>query len=277
MEFYPINLGKQKKISIIGGINVLEDIDEAIKIGMKFRDSCKENNISYIFKASFDKANRSSYESYRGPGFRKGLEMLKEIKNVLKVPIITDIHEVNQAFKASEVCDMLQLPAFLARQTDLIHALAKTGKPINIKKPQFISPDQVKYIVQKFSRFGCEDLIICERGSMYGYNQQIVDIVGLEIIKEQTNKPICVDITHSLQFRNEGSSSSDGRRSYSLRLAKAVTATCIDALFIEAHSQPELAKCDGASAIPSHVIPDFINQICQIDNLVKNQKVFKIE
>ena len=277
MEFYPINLGKQKKISIIGGINVLEDIDEAIKIGMKFRDSCKENNISYVFKASFDKANRSSYESYRGPGFIKGLEMLKEIKNVLKVPIITDIHEVNQAFKASEVCDMLQLPAFLARQTDLIHALAKTGKPINIKKPQFISPDQVKYIVQKFSRFGCEDLIICERGSMYGYNQQIVDIVGLEIIKEQTNKPICVDITHSLQFRNEGSSSSDGRRSYSLRLAKAVTATCIDALFIEAHSQPEVAKCDGASAIPSHVIPDFINQICQIDNLVKNQKVFKIE
>ena len=277
MEFYPINLGKQKKISIIGGINVLEDIDEAIKIGMKFRDSCKENNISYVFKASFDKANRSSYESYRGPGFRKGLEMLKEIKNVLKVPIITDIHEVNQAFKASEVCDMLQLPAFLARQTDLIHALAKTGRPINIKKPQFISPDQVKYIVQKFSRFGCEDVIICERGSMYGYNQQIVDIVGLEIIKEQTNKPICVDITHSLQFRNEGSSSSDGRRSYSLRLAKAVTATSIDALFIEAHSQPEVAKCDGASAIPSHVIPDFINQICQIDNLVKNQKVFKIE
>ena len=277
MEFYPINLGKQKKISIIGGINVLEDIDEAIKIGMKFRDSCKENNISYVFKASFDKANRSSYESYRGPGFKKGLEMLKEIKNVLKVPIITDIHEVNQDFKASEVCDMLQLPAFLARQTDLIHALAKTGKPINIKKPQFISPDQVKYIVQKFSRFGCEDVIICERGSMYGYNQQIVDIVGLEIIKEQTNKPICVDITHSLQFRNEGSSSSDGRRSYSLRLAKAVTATCIDALFIEAHSQPEVAKCDGASAIPSHVIPDFINQICQIDNLVKNQKVFKIE
>ena len=277
MEFYPINLGKQKKISIIGGINVLEDIDEAIKIGMKFRDSCKENNISYIFKASFDKANRSSFESYRGPGFKKGLEMLKEIKNVLKVPIITDIHEVNQAFKASEVCDMLQLPAFLARQTDLIHALAKTGKPINIKKPQFISPDQVKYIVQKFSRFGCEDVLICERGSMYGYNQQIVDIVGLEIIKEQTNKPICVDITHSLQFRNEGSSSSDGRRSYSLGLAKAVTATCIDALFIEAHSQPEVAKCDGASAIPSHVIPDFINQICQIDNLVKNQKVFKIE
>ena len=277
MDYYPINLGKERKLSIIGGINVLEDIDEAIAIGLKFKNSCLENNISYIFKASFDKANRSSFDSYRGPGFKKGLEMLKEIKNVLKVPIITDIHEVNQANAASEVCDMLQLPAFLARQTDLIHALAKTGKPINVKKPQFISPDQVKYIVQKFSKFGCEDVMLCERGSMYGYNQQIVDIVGLEIIKEQTNKPICVDITHALQFRNEGSASSNGRRSYSLKLAKAVTATCIDALFIEAHNQPEVAKCDGASAIPSHVIPDFINQICQIDNLVKNQKVFKIE
>ena len=201
---YPINLGKQKKISIIGGINVLEDIDEAIAIGLKFRDSCKENNISYVFKASFDKANRSSLNSYRGPGFSKGLEMLKEIKNVLKVPIITDIHEVNQALQHQKFAICFNFQHFLARQTDLIHALAKTGKPINIKKPQFISPDQVKYIVQKFSRFGCEDVIICERGSMYGYNQQIVDIIGLEIIKEQTNKPICVDITHSLQFRNEG-------------------------------------------------------------------------
>ena len=130
MDYYPINLGKDRKLSIIGGINVLEDIDEAIEIGLKFKNSCLENNISYIFKASFDKANRSSFDSYRGPGFKKGLEMLKEIKNVLKVPIITDIHEVNQANAASEVCDMLQLPAFLARQTDLIHALAKTGKPI---------------------------------------------------------------------------------------------------------------------------------------------------
>ena len=277
MEFYPINLGKQKKISIIGGINVLEDIDEAIKIGMKFRDSCKENNISYIFKASFDKANRSSYESYRGPGFRKGLEMLKEIKNVLKVPIITDIHEVNQAFKASEVCDMLQLPAFLARQTDLIQALANTGKPINIKKPQFVSPEQIKFIVQKFSKFGCEDVVICERGSMYGYNQQIVDIIGLQVIKEQTNKPVCVDITHSLQFRNEGSTASSGRRKYALNLAKAVTSTSIDALFVEAHQNPDFAKCDGPSAIPSNIIPEFIDQVCEIDNLVKDQDIIQIE
>ena len=277
MYFYPINIGKSKKITIIGGINVLNDVDEAIDVGNKFKEACERNQIAYVFKASFDKANRTSFEGYRGPGFSKGLEMLREIKSILKVPILTDIHETYQASKAAEVCDMLQLPAFLARQTDLIKALANTGKPINIKKPQFISPDQIKYIVQKFSKFGCEDVVICERGSMYGYNQQIVDIVGLEIIKEQTNKPVCVDITHSLQFRNEGGSSSNGRRKYALNLAKAVTATSIDALFIEAHQNPDLAKCDGASAIPASVIPDFIDQVCLIDSIVKNQAILQIK
>ncbi len=277
MHQYPIYIGKDKRITIIGGINVLNNIDEAIEIGMKFKEACKKNKISYVFKASFDKANRTSFDGFRGTGFSKGLEMLREIKNLLEVPILTDIHEPYQAIKAAEVCDMLQLPAFLARQTDLIQALANTGKPINIKKPQFISPDQIKFIVQKFSKFGCEDVVVCERGSMYGYNQQIVDIIGLEIIKEETKKPVCVDITHSLQFRNEGNSSSNGRRKYALNLAKAVTATSIDALFIEAHQKPNFAKCDGASAIPSNVIQEFIDQVCKIDNLVKNQDNIQIE
>ena len=277
MHSYPISIKKGKRISIIGGVNVLNDFDEAIEIGMKFKEACKKNKISYIFKASFDKANRTSFDGYRGPGFSEGLKILREIKNVLRVPILTDIHETYQASKAADVCDMLQLPAFLARQTDLIKALANTGKPINIKKPQFLSPDQIKFIVQKFSKFGCEDVVICERGSMYGYNQQIVDIVGLEVIKEQTNKPVCVDITHSLQFRNESSSSSNGRRKYALNLAKAVTATSIDALFIEAHQNPDFAKCDGPSAIPMNLIPEFLNQVFQIDNLVKNQPEINIE
>ena len=277
MDHYPINIGKSKEISIIGGINVLDDIDEAIEIGLKFKESCEKNKISYVFKASFDKANRTSFDSYRGPGFTKGLDMLREIKDILKVPILTDIHEAFQSSDAAEVCDMLQIPAFLARQTDLIQALANTGKPINIKKPQFVSPEQIKFIVQKFSKFGCEDVVICERGSMYGYNQQIVDIIGLEIVKEQTNKPVCVDITHSLQFRNEGGSASCGRRKYALNLAKAVTAISIDALFIEAHQKPDLAKCDGPSAIPSSVIPEFIDQVCEIDNLVKNQDNIQIK
>ena len=273
MYQYPIPIGKDKSITIIGGINVLQDLDEAIEIGMKFKEACKKNKISFVFKASFDKANRTSFDGYRGPGFCKGLKMLREIKNLLGVPILTDIHEPNQANKAAEVCDMLQLPAFLARQTDLIKALANTGKPINIKKPQFISPDQIKFIVQKFSKFGCEDVVVCERGSMYGYNQQIIDIVGLEIIKEQTNKPVCVDITHALQYRNEGGSSSSGRRKYALKLAKAVTATSIDALFLEAHPKPDNAKCDGPCAIPADLIPKFIDQVCKIDNLVKNQDI----
>ena len=277
MDHYPINIGKSKKILIIGGINVLDDIDEAIEIGLKFKESCEKNKISYVFKASFDKANRTSFDSYRGPGFTKGLDMLREIKDILKVPILTDIHEAFQSSDAAEVCDMLQIPAFLARQTDLIQALANTGKPINIKKPQFVAPEQIKFIVQKFSKFGCEDVVICERGSMYGYNQQIVDIIGLEIVKEQTNKPVCVDITHSLQFRNEGGSASCGRRKYALNLAKAVTAISIDALFIEAHQKPDLAKCDGPSAIPSSVIPEFIDQVCEIDNLVKNQDNIQIK
>ena len=276
MYSYPISIGKSKRITIIGGINVLGDIDEAIEIGMKFKEACERNKISYVFKASFDKANRTSFYGYRGPGLSKGLEMLREIKNILRVPILTDIHEQYQASEAAEVCDMLQLPAFLARQTDLIQALANTGKPINVKKPQFISPDQIRFIIQKFSKFGCEDLVICERGSMYGYNQQIVDIVGLEIIKEQTNKPICVDITHALQFRNEGSSSSSGRRKYALILAKAVTATSIEALFIEAHQRPDAAMCDGPSAIPSNLIPEFIDQVCKIDKLVKNQDIIDL-
>ena len=276
MDFYPIKLGKEKKITIIGGLNVLENVDEAIEIGMEFKKACNRNNISYIFKASFDKANRSSFDSYRGPGLKQGLKMLKEIKNVLKVPIITDVHETNQVSKASEICDMLQLPAFLARQTDLIRALSISGRPINIKKPQFISPDQIKFIVEKFSKFGCDEVVICERGSMYGYNQQIVDLVGIEIIKEQTNKPICVDITHSLQFREKGGSSSNGRRRYALKLAKAVTALSIDAIFIEAHKNPDFANCDGPSAIPLNVISEFVDQICQIDSLVKNQPLCKI-
>ena len=277
MHQYPICIGKDKRITIIGGINVLDDIDEALEIGIKFKESCDRNQISYVFKASFDKANRTSFDSYRGPGFTKGLEMLKEIKNILKVPILTDIHEPFQATKAAEVCDMLQLPAFLARQTDLIQALANTGKTINIKKPQFVAPEQIKFIVQKFSKFGCEDVVICERGSMYGYNQQIVDIIGLQVIKEQTNKPVCVDITHSLQFRNEGSLASSGRRKYALNLAKAVTSTSIDALFVEAHQNPDFAKCDGPSAIPLNIIPEFIDQVCEIDNLVKNQSIIQID
>ena len=179
-------------LTLIAGPCVIEHESTVNDTCAHLKEITENLNINLIFKASFDKANRTSFDGYRGPGFIKGLEMLREIKNLLGVTIHTDIHEPYQAIKAAEVCDMLQLPAFLARQTDLIKALAKTGKPINIKKPQFISPDQIKFIVQKFSNFGCEDVVVCERGSMYGYNQQIVDIIGLEIIKEQTKRIVSI-------------------------------------------------------------------------------------
>ena len=275
-ELLPLNIGKENRITIIGGINVLEELDSAIEVGLKFKKACEKNNLSYVFKASFDKANRSSHCSYRGPGIERGLKMLKEIRNSINVPILTDIHEPYQASIAGEICDMLQLPAFLARQTDLIRALAETGRPINIKKPQYISPEQVKFIVEKFINYGCQNVIICERGTAFGYNQQIVDIVGLEIMKKNINKPICVDITHALQYRKENDEFSNGRREYALKLAKAVTATSIDALFIEAHENPELAKCDAGSAIPSSSIDEFIEQISQLDSLVKSQSKISI-
>lgn len=270
-DLFPINIGKEKSLTIIGGVNVLEQLDSAIEVGFKFKKACEKRNLSYIFKASFDKANRSSHASFRGPGLEDGLQMLEKIRNNLQVPVLTDVHEPYQAPIVGEVCDVLQLPAFLARQTDLIQALAETGRPINIKKPQYISPEQVKLIVEKFIHFKCNDVIICERGTVFGYNRQIIDIVGLEIMKKNIKKPICVDITHSLQYRSDNDIFSKGRREHALELAKAVTATSIDALFIEAHNNPKLAKCDAGSAIPSSAIDKFIDQIAQVDQLVKNQ------
>ena len=269
---FPVPIGDKKRLVIIGGINVLESIDLAIEVGNEFKEVCKSLGLEYIFKASFDKANRSSVKSFRGPGLEKGLKMLKAIKEALDVPILTDVHETNQVGAASETCDILQLPAFLARQTDLIKSLALSGRPIHIKKPQYLSPSDMAPIVEKFSTFGCENIVLCERGSLFGYNNQIVDIFGLKTMREiSKDKPISVDITHSLQYRSEGQKSSNGRRSQALILAKAVVATGIDALFIESHTNPSKALCDGPSAIPCSQIAPFLEQISEIDKLIKSQ------
>jgi len=274
---FPVPIGDNTQLVIFGGINVLEDIDLALAVGSEFKRACKLLDLGFIFKASFDKANRSSVNSYRGPGLDKGLHMLKEIKRELDVPIITDIHEPSQAKPASEVCDVLQLPAFLARQTDLISALAATSKPIHIKKPQFLSPHQMKPIVQKFASYGCHDVVLCERGTNFGYDNQIVDLLGLRTMREVSdNKPISVDVTHSLQFRSRGNRESNGRRNQALELAKAVVATGIDALFLESHTNPDQALCDGKSAIPSQFIYPFLKQIAEIDSLVKGQPPLRI-
>ena len=269
---FPVPIGEGNKIVIIGGINVLEKTELAYEVAYAFKNTCEKLDLPYIFKASFDKANRSSLESYRGPGLKKGLKMLQEIKDTLKIPILTDVHEPFQAKEVAKTCDVLQLPAFLARQTDLVKELASTGRPIHIKKPQFLSPQQVGPLVEKFTKFGCQDVVVCERGTNFGYDNQIVDLLGLDVMRKVSkNKPISFDVTHSLQFRTNDSKVSNGRGEQSLILAKGIVATGIDALFIESHTNPKEALCDGPSALPSKLIFPFLTQIKEIDSLVKSQ------
>ena len=276
--YFPIPIGRDNPLVIIGGINVLENLETSLEVGYSFKNSCKKLNKNFIFKASFDKANRSSFDSFRGPGLEKGLEWLKIIKSELNCPIITDIHEPSQVEKAAKVCDVLQLPAFLARQTDLVKALAESKRPVHIKKPQFLSPYQMKEIVTKFEKFGCKDVVLCERGSTFGYNNQIVDLLGLSIMREVSeNKPISFDVTHSLQFRENNSHVSKGRRGQAIEIAKAAISVGIDAIFIEAHPTPSQALCDGECAIPTKKVYPFLQQIVELDEFVRSQDRLEIE
>lgn len=277
MISFPVPIGNQLPLVVMGGVNVLENIETSLEIANAFKDSCEKLGMGYVFKASFDKANRSAYNSYRGPGLQKGLEWLKEIRNQLDIPVLTDVHDVSQVKPVSEVCDVLQLPAFLARQTDLVSELASCGRPIHIKKPQFLSPQQVRPLVQKFENNGCHDIVLCERGSCFGYDNQIVDILGLSVMRDASgDKPISVDVTHSLQCRAPGALQSGGRRSQLMPLSKAVVASGIAAIFVEAHPRPDEAPCDGASALPLSMIGNFLNQVAEIDRLVKRQESLKI-
>jgi 2-dehydro-3-deoxyphosphooctonate aldolase (KDO 8-P synthase) len=226
--------------------------------------------IPYVFKASFDKANRSSIYSYRGVGLQEGLRILEEVKKEFQVPIITDVHEVSQAETVAEIVDVLQIPAFLARQTDLVVAIAKTGRVVNIKKPQFLSPQQMKHIVNKIREAGNERIILCERGTQHGYDNLVVDILGFREMVDSTNGlPVIFDVTHSLQRREVGSEASGGRRRQVVELARAGMAVGLAGLFLEAHPDPDNARCDGPSALPLSALEPFLTQIKAIDDLVK--------
>lgn len=266
-----ITVGNELPFVLFGGINVLESRDLAMKVCEVYVEITNKLNIPYVFKASFDKANRSSVHSFRGPGLDEGLKIFEEIKNTFGVPIISDIHEVYQAKPAAEIIDVLQLPAFLARQTDLVKALAETGKPINIKKPQFLSPTQMKNIVHKFNEMGNDKLMLCERGSSFGYDNLVVDMLGFGVMKRTTsNLPIIFDVTHSLQSRDSGSEASGGRREQVLELARSGMAIGLAGLFLEAHPNPDEAKCDGPSALPLDKLEVFLMQVKIIDDLVKS-------
>jgi len=257
---------------LIGGINVLESAEMAMESAAEFARVCEQLALPYVFKASFDKANRSSIHSFRGPGLEAGLKILADVKSAHNVPVLTDVHTSEQAAPVAEVCDILQLPAFLARQTDLVEAMARTGAAINIKKPQFLSPEQMANVVEKFRECGNDRLMVCERGSNFGYDNLVVDMLGFEVMREATTGcPLIFDVTHSLQRRDPGEAASGGRRDQVLKLAKAGAAVGIAGLFLEAHPNPDEALCDGPSALPLAQLEPFLEQVKAVDALVKSQ------
>lgn len=266
-----INVNNNSKFVLFGGINVLESKDLALRSAQEYVRVTQKLGIPYVFKGSYDKANRSSIHSYRGPGLEEGLRILEAVKAEFGVPVITDVHEPWQAQPVAEVVDVLQLPAFLARQTDLVVALAKTGRVINIKKPQFLSPSQVLNIAEKFKEAGNEQLILCDRGTCFGYDNLIVDMLGFGVMKKVTNDmPVIFDVTHALQQREAGASASGGRRGQIVELARAGIAVGIAGLFLEAHPDPANAKCDGPSALPLDQLEPFLMQLKALDDVVKS-------
>ena len=266
-----IAVGNDKPFVLFGGINVLESRDLAMRAAEHYVTVTQKLNIPYVFKASFDKANRSSVHSFRGPGMEEGLKIFQEVKETFNVPVITDVHEPFQAAPVAEVCDVIQLPAFLARQTDLVAAMAKTGAVINLKKPQFLSAGQMTNIVEKFAECGNEKVILCERGSCMGYDNLVVDMLGFRVMKDSCDDaPIIFDVTHALQCRDPFGAASSGRRSQTAELARAGMAVGLAGLFLEAHPEPDAAKCDGPSALPLEQLEPFLQQIKAVDELVKS-------
>ncbi|WP_334018546.1 3-deoxy-8-phosphooctulonate synthase [Alteromonas sp. S015] len=252
---------------LFGGMNVLESRDLAMRIAEHYVEVTQKLNIPYVFKASFDKANRSSVTSYRGPGMEEGLRIFEEIKSTFNVPLITDVHEPHQAAPVAEVVDVIQLPAFLARQTDLVVAMAKTGAVINVKKPQFLAPHEMRHIIGKLGEAGNDNVILCERGSCFGYNNLVVDMLGMDAMKEYA--PVIFDATHALQMPGGRATSADGRRAQAAQLARSGMALGLAGLFIEAHPNPDEALCDGPCALPLAKLEPYLQQMKALDELVK--------
>nr|WP_186138539.1 3-deoxy-8-phosphooctulonate synthase [Burkholderia gladioli] len=265
-----VSIGNDLPFVLFGGLNVVESLDFTLEVCNAFVEVTRRLGIPLVFKASFDKANRSSIHSYRGLGFDEGLKVLDEVKRRFRVPVITDVHEVWQAVPVSQVVDVLQVPAFLARQTDLVVAIARTGNVVNIKKPQFMSPTQIGHVVSKCREAGNEKLILCERGTSFGYDNLVVDMLGFRQMRDSTGDcPVIFDVTHSLQMRDPHGAASGGRRRQVLDLARAGMALGLAGLFLEAHPEPDKARCDGPSALPLALLDAFLRQVKAVDDLVK--------
>lgn len=262
-----IALANHLPLALIAGMNVIEDRVVLHEVAAHFVEVTGRLGIPYVFKASFDKANRSSLASFRGPGLEAGLAELADVKARFGVPVLTDVHEPWQAEAVAEVADIMQLPAFLARQTDLVTALARTGKPINIKKPQFLAPEEMRHIIAKCREAGNDQVTLCERGSSFGYNNLVVDMLGIDLMKPMA--PVIFDVTHALQKPGGRADSADGRGAQTAALARAGVAVGIAGLFLEAHPDPATAKCDGPSALPLHELEPLLRQLIAVDAAVK--------
>ena len=262
-----VEVGNDLPFVLFGGINVLEDLDSTLRAAEHYVNVTQKLGIPYVFKASFDKANRSSIRSFRGVGLDEGLRIFEEIKSTFNVPLITDVHEPHQAAPVAEVVDVIQLPAFLARQTDLVVAMAKTGSVINVKKPQFLAPHEMRHIIGKLDEAGNDKVILCERGSCFGYNNLVVDMLGMDAMKEYA--PVIFDATHALQMPGGRATSADGRRAQAAQLARSGMALGLAGLFIEAHPNPDEALCDGPCALPLAKLEPYLQQMKALDELVK--------
>ena len=273
-----ITIANDRPFTLLGGVNVLEDLDFALRCSAHYKDVCGRLNIPLVFKASYDKANRSSIHSFRGPGLQEGLAILQAVKETHGIPVITDVHSPEEAIAAAKVADIIQLPAFLARQTDLVRAMAETGAVINIKKPQFLSPEQMRNIVEKFRECGNDQLLLCERGTNFGYDNLVVDMLGFGVMKRTCDDlPLIFDVTRALQCRDPGGAASSGRRTQVVDLARSGMAVGLAGLFLEAHPDPSQARCDGPSALPLDLLEPFLTQIKAIDELVKSMPPLAIE
>ncbi len=264
-----IAVGNGQPLLLIGGPCVLESEDLARRVAEAMQEICFRLGLSYIFKASFDKANRSSLHSYRGPGLDEGLRILQRIREEIQVPVLSDIHDPSQVKPAAEVLDVLQIPAFLCRQTDLLVAAARTGKPINLKKGQFVSPWDIKNAVDKIRAGGKSQVMLVERGSSFGYNNLVVDMRSLPIMRSH-DCPVVFDATHSVQIPGGAGHSSGGRHEFIAPLARAATAVGIDGLFMEIHPDPKQALCDGPNSMPLSQVEDLLGTIVRIRTAVED-------
>jgi len=264
-----VGIGGDAPLLIIAGPCVLENQEQAILIASTLQNICSDVGVGFIFKGSFDKANRTSLHSNRGPGIEGGLQILQFVKEQLGVPVTTDVHESSQAAQVAVVADILQVPAFLCRQTDLLVACAKTGKPVNVKKGQFISPDEMKHVVHKLGESGCEDVMLTERGTFFGYNRLVNDFIGLGDLME-IGPPVCFDVTHSTQLPGGGTNQTAGRPERAALLARAATAAGVPALFLECHPDPINAASDASTMQRLDDMEEIIRSCASISQIASN-------